>query len=107
ETWEEPKLIHTFKDGAKARTFDHRKLAVDGTNVYIAAADYDYPDKGTGRIFFYQSSNSGSSFSAGKILAQTEGGYRALYNCNIKATNGKIAIAYQGPTSGVKKGTWL
>ncbi len=105
ETWEAPKLIHTYTDIDYVIDYNHRKLAVEGDKVYIATTDYKYQDKGTGRVFFYESVNAGASFSEGRVLSQNEGGYREFKNCLIKVKNGKIAIAYQGSTSGILKGT--
>lgn len=107
KTWEAPKLIHTYTNPDWAKSFDHRKLAVEGEKVYIATADYNYQDNGTSRIYFYESVNAGANFAAGRVLSQNEGGYRHFYNSLIKVKNGKIAIAYQGETSGIRKGTWF
>ena len=107
ETWEAPKLIHTYTNPDWSISFEHRKLSVEGEKVYIATADYNYPDNGTSRIVFYESVNAGANFAAGRVLSQNEGGYRQFYNCLIKVKNGKIAIAYQGSTSGIRKGTWF
>ncbi len=105
ETWEAPRLVKTFKNRDYAIQVDSRRLAVDGEMVHIGLADYDYDDNGTGRIHYFRSQNGGASFESERILASTSGGYKAIDNCFIKASNGKVAVAYQG--TGNKAGTWI
>jgi PKD repeat protein len=96
KTWETPKLIAKLKDGEYARQAKSRKLAIDGNNVHIAFCDYNYSNNGTGRIYYLRSTNGGSSFETVKELASTGGGYQKIYGSQIKAKNGKVAIAYMG-----------
>jgi PKD repeat protein len=105
ETWEAPKVILAFKDRGKAIQVENRRLAVDGDVVHICAADYDYDDNGTGRLHYFRSQNGGASFESERIIAATSGGYKSLDRSFIKASNGKVAVAYQG--TGDKNGTWL
>jgi hypothetical protein len=104
ETWEAPQLIKKFKDTSIPSQVDSRRIAVDGDNVHICAADYDHGDKGIGRLYYFRSQNGGNSFESERIIAATSGGYKKIDECFIKAANGKVAIAYQG--EGDKKGTW-
>jgi hypothetical protein len=104
ETWEAPVLIKKFKDSNVPSQVESRRLAVDGTNVHICAADYDHGDNGTGRLYYFRSQNGGVSFESEKVIAATSGGYKKMKNCFVKAANGKVAVAYQG--EGDKKGTW-
>lgn len=96
KTWEAPKLIAKLKDGEYARQAKSRKLAVDGNNVHIAFCDYNYSNNGTGRIYYTKSGNGGSSFETIKEIISTGGGYRKIYGSQIKAKNGKVALAYMG-----------
>lgn len=104
DTWEPARKILALKYRSYAIQVDSRKLAVDGDNVHICIADYDYNDKGTGRVFYLRSQNGGASFETERVVANTSGGYKEIKNCFIKAINGKVVIAYQG--TGNKKGTW-
>lgn len=102
KTWEAPKLISKLKDSDYTLQPQSRKLAVDGSTVHIAFCDYDYFDSGTGRIFYFRSSNGGSSFDPVKELATTGPGANRIYGAHIKAANGKVAVAYLG--TGLKNG---
>lgn len=104
ETWEPARQILALKYRSYAIQVDSRKLAVDGDNVHICIADYDYNDNGTGRVFYLRSQNGGASFEKERVVAATSGGYKEIENCFIKAANGKVVVAYQG--TGNKKGTW-
>lgn len=96
KTWETPKLIAKLKDAEYARQAKSRKLAVDGNNVHIGFCDYDYSNNGTGRMYYAKSGNGGSSFETIKEIISTGGGYRKIYGSQIKAKNGKVAMAYMG-----------
>jgi PKD repeat protein len=95
KTWETPKLIAKLKDGEYARQAVSRKLSVDGNNVHIGFCDYNYSDGMSGRIFYFRSTNGGSSFETAKELIKSS----KMYGCQIKAANGKVAIAYYGTGS--------
>jgi hypothetical protein len=105
KTWDKPILIGKLVDKQYATQPATRKLAVDGNNVHIVFCDYNWGDSGTGRIYYYRSSNNGSSFEPEKIVATTGGGYKAIYRSSVKAVNGKVAIAYVG--EGAKTGVWV
>jgi hypothetical protein len=104
ETWEPARQILALKYRSYAIQVDSRRLAVDGDNVHICVADYDYSDNGTGRVLYLRSQNGGTSFEKERVVAATSGGYKAIDNCFIKAINGKVVIAYKG--TGNKKGIW-
>jgi PKD repeat protein len=105
ETWEASRLIMKFKNRNYATQVASRRLAADGDEVHICAADYDYENNGTGKVHYFRSLNGGSSFEAERIIAATSGGYKAIENSYIKASGGKVVVAYQG--TGDKKGSWL
>lgn len=96
KTWETPKLIGKLKDSQYAKQPTTRKLAVDGNNIHIAWCDYAYYENGTGRIYYSKSTNGGSSFDEAKEIVSTGGGYKNISASMIKASNGKVAIAYRG-----------
>jgi PKD repeat protein len=104
ETWEAPQLIKKFKDTGIPSQLESRRLAVDGENVHICAADYDHGDNGIGKLYYFRSQNGGASFESERIIAATSGGYKSLDRSFIKASNGKVVIAYRG--QGDKNGVW-
>ncbi len=104
ETWEESRIIMTFKDRGRAIALENRRLAVDDDVVHICASDYDYDAGGIGRVHYFRSQNGGVSFESERIIAATSGGYKSIDHVFIKAAQGKVAIAYHG--TGDKKGTW-
>ena len=94
--WETPQKIASLKDGVYARYPISRKLAVDGNTVHIAFCDYDYADKGTGRVFYLRSKDGGSTFESVSELVSTGQGYKKITGTQIKVVSGKVAIAYVG-----------
>jgi PKD repeat protein len=105
KTWEPARKILALKYRSYAIQVNSRKLAVDGDNVHICVADYDYSDNGTGRIFYLRSQNGGVSFENERVIAATSGGYKAINNCFIKVSDGKVVVTFQG--TGDKKGVWV
>ncbi len=104
ETWEAPQKLMVYKNSGYGLEVNSRRLAVDGDVVHVCTADYDYDDDGTGKIHYFRSQNGGTSFESEQIIAATSGGYNAIDDCFIKASDGKVAVAYHG--EGDKKGTW-
>lgn len=103
-TWQKPVLIGYLVDKQYASQPNNRKMAIDGNHVHIAFCDYNYTETGTGRIYYSRSTNNGASFEPLKILATTGGGYQAITRSFVKASNGKVAVAYVG--EGAKTGVW-
>ncbi len=104
ENWETPRQIMKFKGGSYGTQVESRRLAVDGDMVHICTADYDYGAGGIGTVHYFRSQNGGASFESEKIIAKTSGGYKAIGNVFVKASKGKVVVAYRG--TGDKKGTW-
>lgn len=95
ETWQKPILIadQNIFDG-----YSNRNLAVDGNNVHIAIGM-------TNVVYYVRSTDGGSTFEPGKALV-TKPGDGSLHNYQIRAANGKVAIAYQG-TPNAKKALFM
>jgi hypothetical protein len=97
KTWENPKQLLKLSVARWDRSIEPatRFLAADGNSVHIASADH----KDDKRIMLYRrSTDGGQTFESQKELIPTAGySYWAYRNANIKAVNGKVAIAYSGP----------
>lgn len=99
KTWETPTYLTRLKGTGWALDPRTRKLAVDGSNVYIGLCDYDLRGNYTGHIYFTRSTNGGTSFDPIKEIV---GGSMKVYGSHIKAVNGNVAIAYF--SDGIKPG---
>lgn len=96
DTWENPILIFDLveKVNVDIRLGYSTMLSVDGNNVHIAFADYEYNNNGTGKLHYVRSTNGGASFDEPIEIANTNGGYIKINYVNIKASGNNIAIAY-------------
>lgn len=107
KNWENPRLIATFKyaDRSFATNPSNRKLAVDGGNVHIAICDMDFNNGFASKVYYFRSTDGGTSFEAAKQLA-SKGGDGWFTAIHIKAANGKVAIVYKG-TPNAKSGLFM
>jgi PKD repeat protein len=107
KTWETPKLITLFKYAVFnfVRDASNRKLAVDGENVHIAICDMDWGNAFASKVYYFRSTNGGSSFESAKELA-SKGGDGWFTAIHINAANGKVAIVYKG-TPNAKSGLFV
>lgn len=100
-TWEAPKKLFTLMEKinlSMKRGFS-RLMSVEGNNVHIAFADYEYANNGTGKLYYVRSTDGGDSFSQVEELANSGGGYTEILNSIIKTSGDNIAIAYQNNTN--------
>jgi hypothetical protein len=103
KTWEAPQLLLTIHDANNVREGNSvKKLSVEGNNVHICVPDYDYYENGSGRLYYFRSTNNGSSFDAPKEIASTySGSYQDIYRSFIKSVNNHIGIVYNNGVDGI------
>lgn len=99
-TWETPKKLFTFaaKNSLPIAAGYSRMMSVEGNNMHIAFADYDYADNGTGRLYYMRSTDGGGSFGQAVELANSGGIYVKIAHSVIKTAGNNIAVAYQNNT---------
>lgn len=103
KTWEAPQLLLTIHDASNVMQGNSvKKLSVEGNNVHICVPDYAYNENGTGRLYYFRSTNNGSSFDAPKEIASTySGSYQDIYRSFIKSVNNHIGIVYNNGADGI------
>jgi len=103
QTWQPKILLYDTNPGGSSGSQDRdwKFLAVDGTTVHVAYAQYG---AGVCTLKYRRSTDNGASFEDARQLAPDSGGWWWIGPTRIAASAGKVTIAFQFQ---VRDGSWI